>query len=486
MEVKKHSLKYNYILSVAINMASYIFPLITYPYVTRILGAEGIGKVSFAETAASYFVLFTTLGIPTYGIRACAAVRDNKRELAKVTKELLTISLIMMIISLTCFVTLIFFLPQFAQRKELLLINCITIILTPFGVNWFFNAIEDFTYITIRTLMIKVVTLTATFLFVRDIKDYNLYALVLVLSTGGSYIYNFVYMNRFVDLRNVKKLELRRHMKPVLILFATTAAATVYSNVDVTMLGLISGDVQVGIYNVAHKLRQVILSLVSTVGTVLIPRMSYYIKNNKTEEFNRLVAKSIQFICLSAVSLMLFFFTVARESVLLIAGSGYEDAILVFICILPTIVFCAFSNMTGLQILVPMEKENILLKSLIIGAVMDVLLNALLIVKWKAVGVAIATAIAELAVLMYQLWYLHKCKLICVKGVNIYKTIIFNLIAFLVTFIFGFFLNHMNVFVTFLLKAVMFWSIYGVLLIIFRDEFVISIIEPILNKVRGR
>lgn len=486
MEVKKHSLKYNYILSVAINMASYIFPLITYPYVTRILGVEGIGKVSFAETAASYFVLFTTLGIPTYGIRACAAVRDNKRELAKVTKELLTISLIMMIISLTFFAALIFFLPQFAQRKELLLINCITIILTPFGVNWFFNAIEDFTYITIRTLMIKVVTLTATFLFVRDIKDYNLYALVLVLSTGGSYIYNFVYMNRFVDLRNVKKLELRRHMKPVLILFATTAAATVYSNVDVTMLGLISGDVQVGIYNVAHKLRQVILSLVSTVGTVLIPRMSYYIKNNKTEEFNRLVAKSIQFICLSAVSLMLFFFTVARESVLLIAGSGYEDAILVFICILPTIVFCAFSNMTGLQILVPMEKENILLKSLIIGAVMDVLLNALLIVKWKAVGVAIATAIAELAVLTYQLWYLHKCKLICVKGVNIYKTIIFNLIAFLVTFIFGFFLNHMNVFVTFLLKAVMFWSIYGVLLIIFRDEFVISIIEPILNKVRGR
>lgn len=485
MEIKKRSLKYNYILSVGINLAGYIFPLITYPYVTRVLGATGIGRVSFAETAASYFVLLTSLGIPTYGIRACAAVRDNKKELAKVTKELITISMIMMFISLSIFLALILFLPEFAPRRELLLINCITIVLTPFGVNWFFSAIEDFTYITIRTLIIKFVTLISTFIFVKDVNDYNLYALVLVISTAGSYIFNFSYMNKLVNIKEVGNLELKKHLKPILLLFATTAAATIYSNVDVTMLGFVTGDTQVGIYNVAHKLRQVILSLVSTAGTVLIPRLSYYITNNKKEEFNALIVKTIHFIFFSSVSLMLFFYTVARESVMIIAGSGYESSIIVFKCILPTIVFCAFSNMTGLQILVPMEKENILLRSLVIGAAIDVILNYFFISQLKATGVAIATSIAELCVLGYQIWYLYKKNLINISHVKIGKTISFSIIAFILTIAVGNLIYGLDSVIIFILKAVIYWGTYILLLLAFRDEFLLSVLNPMLKKVRG-
>lgn len=486
MELKGKSLKFNYILSITINLASYIFPLITYPYVTRVLGAEGLGKVSFAETVASYFVLFSTLGIPTYGIRACAAVRDDKKRLAKVTKELVMISFLMTMASLCLFLVAIFIVPQFALRRELLLINCITVILTPFGVNWFFNAIENFTYITVRTLMVKAVTLVATFVFVKEIDDYYLYALVLVLSTAGAYIFNFSYMNRLIDLKDVGRLELKKHMKPILMLFATTAAATIYSNVDVTMLGLVSGDEQVGFYNVAHKLRQVILSLVSTVGTVLIPRLSYYIKNDRKEEFNSLLAKTVHYIFFLSIPLTLFFFLTRKESVLIIAGKEYEESIIVFACILPTIIFCAFSNMTGLQILVPMEKEVILLKSLLLGALVDILLNLFFIVQLKAVGVAMATTVAELCVLLYQLYYFRRDKLVTINNVNLNKMMISNIIAFAITSIVDSCLAIEDMLTLFAVKGFVFWTIYIMVLLILKDKFVISTIEPLYRRVRGK
>lgn len=486
MKIKGKSLRFNYVLSVAINLISYIFPLLTYPYVTRTLGAEGIGKVSFAETVASYFILFSTLGIPTYGIRACAAVRDKNEELAKVTKELIVISLFMTAVLLCIFLGAIFTIPQFALRRRLLLINCITIILTPFGVNWFFNAIENFTYITFRTFLVKVVTLAATFIFVKGIDDYYLYALILVLSTAGAYIFNFSYMNKLIDLKSVEKLELKRHIKPILMLFATTAAATIYSNVDVTMLGLISGDSQVGFYNVAHKLRQVILSLVSTMGTVLIPRLSYYIKNNKKSEFGSLITKAIYYIFFLSIPLTLFFFLAAEESVLLIAGHGYKESIIVFVCILPTIIFCAFSNMTGLQILVPMEKENVLFKSLLIGALVDIFLNLIFIVQLKAVGVAIATAIAEFFVLVYQVCYFRRNKMGVIGKVHLNKMVMADAVAFAATFIASRWVLEEDTLVIFVLKAFIFWGTYIVILMMLKDEFTMSIVEPLYRKLIRR
>lgn len=485
MKIKGRSLRFNYILSVTINLVSYVFPLITYPYATRILGAEGIGKVSFAETVASYFILFSTLGIPTYGIRACAAVRDKSMELAKVTKELIVISLVMTTVSLCIFLVAIFTVPQFVLRRRLLLINCITIALTPFGVNWFFNAIENFTYITFRTFLVKIVTLAATFIFVNGIDDYYLYALILVSSTAGAYIFNFSYMNKLIDLKSVEKLELKRHIKPILILFATTAAATIYSNVDVTMLGIISGDSQVGFYNVAHKLRQVILSLVSTLGVVLIPRLSYYIKNNKKAEFGSLITKTIHYIFFLSIPLTLFFFLVAEESVLLIAGQAYRESISIFICILPTIIFCAFSNMTGLQILVPMEKEKILFKSLLIGALVDIFLNLIFVVQLKAVGVAIATAIAEFFVLVYQVCYFRRNKIVVIEHVHLYKMMMADVVAFVATFFASQWILNENIIVIFALKAFIFWGIYIVILLMLKDEFTMSIVEPFYRRLKG-
>ncbi len=486
MEIRKKSLKFNYLLSLILNLSGYIFPLITFPYVSRVLGASGLGKVSFAETFASYFILLTNLGIPTYGIRACAAVRDNKKELAKVTKELFSISLIMMCISFSFFVYLILFLPQFANRRELLFINCISIILTPFSVNWFFNAIEDFSYITVRTILVKFFTLIFTFIFVRNANDYNLYALVLVLSTAGSYIFNYIYMTKIIDLKNVSRLNLKKHIKPIIVLFATTAAATVYSSVDVTMLGLWVGDEQVGIYNVAHKLRQVILMFVSTVGTVVIPRLSYFVMNKKVDEFKGLIVKTIDFISSVSFSLVLFFILVSNESIFIIAGRDYVNSIIVFLCILPTIVFCSFSNLTGLQILVPMEKENILLKSLVLGAIVDVALNLVLIYKFEAVGVAVSTSIAEACVLIYQVNYLKQHHLVFFKGLKLVKRLAYNLFPFCITLVFGLFFAIDNILLSFVIKAIIYWGCYVLILFIFKDPFFITNFVPLFTNLKSK
>ena len=400
---KIHSVKYNFIMNFILTASQFIFSLITFPYVSRVLLAVGNGKISFAASVANYFMMVASLGVPTYGVRACAQVRDDKKKLSKTVQEIFTINFIMTVLVCITYFICIFTVPKFQAEKGLFLINGLSIVLNFFGMNWVYQALEQYDYITIRSLFFKFVSIVLMFLFVHEPGDYIKYAAITVLAGVGSNILNFIRLHRFIEFRWEKNYNLKRHLKPILILFAQSLAVSIYTNLDTVMLGFLKTDQDVGYYNAAVKIKSILLSLVTSLGNVLLPRMSYYARRNAMELFKSTMAKALNFTVMLSIPLSVYFILFANESIRFLAGDGYMGAILAMQIITIAVIPNGLTGVIGVQVLTALEKEKYVLYSVIIGAIVDFSLNMFFIPLYGAAGAALATTIAEFTVLAVQL-----------------------------------------------------------------------------------
>ena len=314
--MKIRSVKFNFIMNFIMAASAIVFPLITFPYVSRVLMAVGNGKVAAATAVVTYFNMFASLGIPTYGIRACAKVRDDKEKLSKTAQELLIINSVTMLITCVVFIVSVAAVPEFSVEKELYIINGIGMVLNMFAVTWLYNALEQYAYITVCNIVVKIVSLLLMFLLVKKPEDYIIYGGITVLASSASYVLNFLYALRFISLKKTGKYEFRIHMKPIFRFFAMTAAASVYTNLDVVMLKFMKGDVEVGYYNAAIKVKTILVSLITSLGTVLLPRLSYYVKKNEKELFYQMIGKAVNFVVIVGLPLSVYFMIFAEESIL--------------------------------------------------------------------------------------------------------------------------------------------------------------------------
>ena len=333
------TVKFNFIMNAILTVSSILFPLITFPYISRVLLVEGSGKVAFATSVVSYFTMFATLGIPTYGIRECARVRDNKEELSRTVQELLIISGITTAITYGVFFLLLFVVPQFRGQKELLIVIGASIGLTTIGVQWFYSALEQYSYITVCAVLFKIIGLILMFLLVKKPEDYVIYGAVYVIGSFGSYVLNFLRLRRFVTFKKQGKYNLQRHRKGIITFFLLSVATSVYLNLDLVMLGFMKGDVEVGYYNAGIKVKTVLVTCVTSLGTVLLPRLSYYIQQEKKQEFQRMVTKAFQFVLIVSVPMMVYFILYAKESILFLAGESFLPATASMIILMPTVLF---------------------------------------------------------------------------------------------------------------------------------------------------
>ena len=478
---QQRSVFYNFVMNVILTMSSFIFPLITFPYASRILGPVGIGKVSFASSVVNYFLLFAQLGIPTYGIRACAKVRDNKEELSKTVQEIFLINILMCALSYVLFFASLFYIPRFRVERNLLIVTSATILFNTMGLEWFFKALEMYSYITWRSIIFKCIGLVAMFLLVQNQKDYVIYGAISIFASSASNVLNFIYLHKLVDLKNRFELDLKKHMKPIIIFFAMSCATTIYLNLDTTMLGFMKTDADVGYYNAAVKIKNMLVSIVTSLGAVLLPRITVYLEKNETEKFKTLSRKAIRFVLFVAMPLLIFFIVFAKQGVLLLSGDEYVNAILPMQIMLPTLLFIGLTNIMGIQILVPMGKESKVLASTIVGAVIDLALNIVLIPRYSVVGTAIGTVIAELVVFIYQYFSERILFSNLFRNINIWKFIISSIIA-----VWGcvWVLElELGYFVSLILACICSAVLYIVCLLILRETFVQEIIEMVLNRV---
>lgn len=470
-------------MNAILTMSSIIFPLITFPYVSRILLPVGTGKVSFATSLVSYFALFAQLGIPTYGIRACAVVRDDKEKLTRTVHELFIINLIMSLVAYAALFLALFFVPRLHEERSLYLIISLTILFNVIGMEWLYKGLEQYTYITIRSIIFKVIALVAMFLLVHEQSDYVIYGAISIFAASASNIFNFVHARKFISVKPVGGYKFRHHMKAVWVFFAMSCATTIYTHLDTVMLGFMKTDADVGFYNAAVKIKTVLVSVVTSLGHVLLPRSSYYIQRNQMKEFWHISKKALNFVFLIGTSLMLYFMLFAKQGIFFLSGTAFADSILPMQIIMPTLLLIGITNILGIQILVPLGKEKYVLYSEIAGAVTDLILNAILIPKLASAGAAIGTLAAEFVVLLVQWFALRRDVADAFRSINYFK-----IITALVFAVFASIWIPMVVadnFLTLALSACLFFGVYGGLLLIMREPFVAEIAGQILGKIKA-
>ena len=339
MENRRKSIKLNFVMNAALTMSSIIFPIITFPYVSRILMPSGTGRVTFATSLISYFSMFAQLGIPTYGIRACAQVRDDKGKLSKTVQELLIINLIMSFFAYVFLAIALITVPRLFEDRILYIIISSTILLNVVGMEWLYKGLEKYSYITIRSVIFKFIALIAMFVFVHKKEDYVIYGAISIFAASASNILNIIHARRYIDFSFEGHYDLRKHLKAVLIFFAMSCATIIYTNLDTVMLGFMKSDIDVGYYNAAVKIKVILVQVVASLGGVLLPRCSYYVEKGMWADFKRICSKALNFVVVIALPLSVYFIIYAQDAIMFLSGSEYLGAILPMKIIMPCLLY---------------------------------------------------------------------------------------------------------------------------------------------------
>lgn len=393
------SVKVNYILNLINTGTQMLFPLITFPYVCRVIEADGVGQVNFFQSIISYISLFTCLGIPMYAIREIARDRNDVVKMNRTATEILFLHSMLTLVGYIIVAILCLTVPQIQVNIPLFLILSLTIFFTAIGCEWFYQGIEDFKYITIRGLIIKTVSVVLLFIFVKSKTDLLYYGCYAVFGVLGGNIFNFFRLRKYIHRENIifSELHIKRHVKPVLKVFSFSVVTSIYLQLNTVLLGFLKNALAVGYFAAATKVMQMLLTMSACLGSVMMPRASHLIAENKEDEFNRLIQKSYDFTLAIALPMTIGLIFCAPSLITALCGVKFEHSILPSQIIAPIILMVAISNVFGIQVLFPKGKINIVTLCCGIGAVADLILNLCLIPFFSYIGTSIAYLGAEVA-----------------------------------------------------------------------------------------
>ena len=393
------SVEVNYILNLINTGTQMLFPLITFPYVCRVIEADGIGQINFFQSIISYISLFTCLGIPMYAIREIARDRSDVVQMNRTAMEILLLHSMLTLVGYAIVAILCLTVPQIQVNIPLFLILSLTIFFTAIGCEWFYQGIEDFKYITIRGLIIKTVSVVLLFIFVKSKTDLLYYGCYTVFGVLGGNIFNFFRLRKYIHRENIifSELHIKRHIKPVLKVFSFSVVTSIYLQLNTVLLGFLKNALAVGYFAAATKVMQMLLTMSACLGSVMMPRASHLIAENKEDEFNRLIQKSYDFTLAIALPMTIGLIFCAPSLITALCGVKFEHSILPSQIIAPIILMVAISNVFGIQVLFPKGKINIVTLCCGIGAVVDLILNLCLIPFFSYIGTSIAYLGAEVA-----------------------------------------------------------------------------------------
>lgn len=402
--MRQKSMTSNMLANSIKTLMSVLFPLITFPYASRVLGAAGIGKVDYARSIIAYFALVASLGISTYAVREGARIRDDKAKFDKFAQEILHINLVTTGIS---YALLFVFLklPILQDYRQLLMISSATILCTTIGMEWLFIIKEEYSYITIRAVAFQIVSLILLFLLVRSKKDYVWYAALTVISSGGSAIMNLMHSRKFVSWRNKEKHEYRKHLKPIFLIFGTSLASSIYMHMDTTMLGAFQGDAAVGIYSAAVKVNSIVSTLIGTISSTILPRVSYYIGKGMKKEYENLMKTSMDILLMISIPAAIGMVCTSDILILLFSGKEFLSGTAAAKILSVKVIVGAVNRVLAYQICTPYKMDKEVLLSTSGGAVFNLIANAILIPVWGVTGASVATLFSEIVVFVILTFY---------------------------------------------------------------------------------
>ena len=468
-------------MNMLLTSSSFIFPLITIPYASRILSTEGMGAVSFAQSVASYFALAAVLGIQYYGVRVCAEVRDNSYELSKIVKELLVILLCTTSCVTVIYLICIWCVPQMAVQRTLFLEFTVFIWLTAFGAEWFYQALEQYGYITLRNVIFKCVALAVMFLSVKTSDDYILYGGTVILAGGASNIINLLRLRYLVDFSQHQKLEIKRHFKPMKWFTIAAISSGMYTQIDLVLLGFLGTTSMVGLYQLVSKIKTVLVGCVNAIGGVLLPRLSYYHNSSQIDRANNLLAKTINGIVVLGLGIIGALLVAASQIVLVMGGESFAQSAVPLMYIGPAVLCSAINILLGNYIISEhMEKTWAIINA--VGLVIAVALNSILIPLMGIVGSAISISLTEASVLTMRCFACREL-LHSIRGkLDIHRTLIAAVSAFVLLRLIRPWLDNGSLLGT-CFSLIVFGVLYLVALLLFRESFIMSFVKTIKRKV---
>ena len=479
--MKEKSIKINAVLNVIKTISSIIFPLITFPYISRVLMPDNVGKVNFGSSFVSYFSLIASLGITTYAIRECSAKRKNKEKLSRTASQIFSINVITTIIAYVSMAIILLLFRNLDSYRTLIIIQSTAILFATLGCDWLNSAMEDFAFITVRTIAFQIISLVLMFAFVRKPSDYITYAAITVLSSSGANIINIFYRKKYCTVRFVRQMNLKRHFKPILLLFVMLLVQTIFNSADVTMLGLMKGDYEVGLYSIAVKITNLVCQLVNSILWVVLPQLTKLFIDEDFERINGMLRKIFQGFISLGFPCAVGSICLANEIVVVVGGQEYKNAATSLIILMVGFVFNLLGgSFLGNMILLPSNREAVFMNICTIATLINVILNFILIPKLGAVAASITTTFSYLVMLI--LCIITVDKRIQLKGIK--NSITSSIVGCFVVIILcgvikGLFYREITIIMLGILSSVVFYLLTQVIM---KNEFVCEIINSINHR----
>ncbi len=477
----KKSLKKNYLFNTAYQILTLITPLITTPYVSRILGADGIGVYSFSDSITSYFVLVATMGISVYGQREISYFQSDREKRSEVFWNTKILEFI------TSGITLIIFYIYaiFSDNSIIFLVLSMNILAVMFDVTWLFQGVEEFGIIALRNTIFKFLNIAFIFVFVKQKSDLIIYIAGISGFALISNISLWTKLSKYVNFPKKKNINPFKNFGEVFSLFIPTIAIQIYTVLDKTMIGIITKDsFQNGYYEQAIKISRMTLMLVTSLGTVMIPRIGHHYSLGENDLVEKLMYRSYNFVWFLGIPLCFGLMGIANNFVPWFFGDGYGTVVTLLRILSCLILAIGISNVTGMQYLIPTGRQSIFTKTVLIGAAVNVVMNIILIPIIQANGAAVASIVAETVIAVIQLVSVRKE----IKGLKILKLLpkyLFSGVVMLISLLWIDQYLNKNMISTILM--IMFGAvIYFVVLGILKDKFLIENVKLILNKINQR
>lgn len=458
-----------------------VFPLLTAPYISRTLGASNLGKVNFASSIINWFILFAVFGTATYGVREVARNRDNQKELNKIFSEIVIINGFLSIIVSMIYFILIFNIDQFKNELILYMIMSISIILNMFAIDWFYQGIEEYSYITIRSTIFKIISLICIFLFVRDENHYIIYAFLSVIISSLSGFLNYIYSKKYVKF-TIKNIHPLRHVKSLNVFFLHSLIISTYTNLDQTLLGFLVDNKSVAFVTRSKTITNLAIAVSTSITNVTLPRASYYINNNELK-FRELLTKIPNFILWITIPITVGCLVLAHNIMYILGGLEFQEAALLLQITSLIVIFSPLSGYLQNQVMVPTGNEKIGLNAAIFTSVVSILCNILLIPTLGYIGSGITIVLAEFSAVTLR-YYIVKRKLNYVDIHFINKSSIKYVLTAILMGIVVFLINNVviNVYIATVLSIVIGATFYFCCLILLKEEVMLLITKKIFKK----
>jgi O-antigen/teichoic acid export membrane protein len=483
-EVKGHviekSIKKNFLYNLILTTVNMLFPLITAPYLSAVLGAENIGKVNYATAITSWFILFASFGIPRYGVREIARNRDDKKMLSMTFWNLIFIQLVLSILAIVAYIIVIFNISIFSREIKLYLLMNIMIILSIFSIDWFYQGIEEYGYITVRNAIFKIVSIILIFTMIKDRQNYLFYAAINVFGLSFNNILNYIHAKRYID-KKIYKFKTAHYLKELRIYFLTTLIIAVYTTLDQVLIGVHSEE-DLAYYVRSKSIQSVGMNITNSIITVFIPRTAYLINTNY-ERYKRAIQQSINYIYILALPCIVGIFFLSREITKLFGGNEFMPAAPALMIISILILINSIGSWQINQILIPHKFEGLAFKVQSAGAVISFCLNIILIYKFSYIGASITWVLTETFLAIFSAILIKKrCKEIKIKYLN--KSLIKYFIS-------AFFMAIAILLIKFIIKDHIWVIVYSLLLtpivyfgivIILKDEVLLGMVVNVKNR----